>query len=316
MTTNRKALTDNEVQKRADLALSSLSSGGLLAPEVFSKFIQIAQNTTPVLKAARRILMKSHTTKIPKILFAGRIMHASPGDNTALPDGQRSAPTTSEVSLNTKEINGEVCVPYSVFEDNVEGDALETTLMTLMAEAYGRDLEDLFLNGDTASLDTYLAQMNGWLKLITSNVVNAASADISETILDQAHTSVPLKYRQRGGFRWYMEDHAAEKWRSRVGARASIVGDKYMLANELPPYAGAPTEAVGHFPVTSGTPDTSVVLYVNPQNLIFGVWRDVQLETWRDIKKRQIVITINSRVACAVEQEDAASKITNVKAEL
>jgi HK97 family phage major capsid protein len=314
MSTNRDVLKGKSLIERTDFALSNLSSGGLLATEVYNKFIQIAQNSTPVLKAARRVDMKSHTTKIPKITFASRIMKANPGSNTPLDPADRAAPTTSDVTLTSKEINGEVDIPYEVLEDNVEKENFETTLLEQIAIRFGLDLEELFLAGDTGSGDAYLAVMDGWLKKITSNVVNASTAALSAALLDAARVAVPLRFRQRGRYLNYVEDHAAETWRQLVGQRATILGDKYAIEGGAPPHSGSPVMAVGQMPVVSGSPNTSTAVFTDPSNLVFGVWREVEIRPWDYPPNRQIKFLIRARVACAVEQEDAAAKITNVKA--
>src|SRR3546814_20966954 len=60
-----------------------------------------------------------------------------------------------------------VLVPISdeVFEDQVERAVFADTLTAQIAEASGRDIEDLFVNGDTAAADAYLPLQQGWFEL-------------------------------------------------------------------------------------------------------------------------------------------------------
>jgi hypothetical protein len=53
-------------------------------------------------------------------------------------------------------------------------------------------------------------------------------------------------------------------------------------------------------------------LFVHPQNLIVGIWKEITIETWRDIKKRQLVVTVHLRAAFQIEQPDACALLIGV----
>ena len=161
--------------------------------------------------------MASKTKKLPKILFASRVVRADPGDGAALGSGQRIAPTTSEVTLNAKVIEVEGFLGYTALEDNVEGEMFEETYLRLLAEKVGVDLEEMALMSDVDIVDATLvahgmAQQDGWLKRITSNVVDQADAALSESLLTTLKLSVPRRFRQ-GQHKFWAEDGAAEHWR-------------------------------------------------------------------------------------------------------
>jgi hypothetical protein len=91
----------------------------------------------------------------------------------------RSKPTTSQITLTTSEVMAEVRIPYEVLEDNIERGGMADTVLALIAERAALDLEELLILGDTASGDAYLALMNGILKRVTTNVVDAQNGSIS-----------------------------------------------------------------------------------------------------------------------------------------
>jgi hypothetical protein len=113
----------------------------------------------------------------------------------------------------------------------------------------------------------------------------------------------------------YVEDHSAETWRKLIGSRATALGDQYAIQGGVPPHAGSAVIPVGNLPVTSGSPDTAPALFTTPGNLIFGVYKDIVIKPWDYPRERSIYFSIYMRLACAVEQENAAAKITNLKAE-
>lgn len=300
---------------RADITTGSLSSGGALPTEAADRFIQIAQNATPILAACRRVTMPSKDFRIPKIVMNGRMLKAAPAEGAA--SGSRVAPTTSEVTLNAKPYQLSVKITDEMLEDNIERAKFEGTLMGLIAEKVGLDTEEIALASDTGSGDPDLALQNGWLTRITSNVVDAADANVSQTVFEAGHRAVPMRFR-RGKHLWFVQEHAGETWRSVMSARQTALGDAAILNGQIPPAVGRPVMQVGNMPVTAATgphPDVSKVLFTDPQNLILGFWREVRVEIERVARESANYIVVTTRMAFAVEHEAAASLIENVRAE-
>lgn len=308
--------------KRADFVLSGLSSGGEIQPQAASKFIQLALNATPLLETCRQFEMPSKVFHVPRIVFGGRILRADTGDATGVASGKRAAPTTSEVVLTAHEYDGEVDIGYQTLEDNVEYEALENTILTTMAARIGNDIESLALGSDTDEdnstlVDDGYAQQDGWLKLITSNVVNASNAAVSKALLEQARVAVALKYRQQrqGKYRFFVEEHAGNKWRESVSDRMTPGGDAALTGEELPLVGGTPVKMVGLMPVVTGSPNTSSAIFTDPQNLYVGMWKKLSIRAQDWPSEKKVRIYVRARVAFQVEQEFAASKIINLKAQ-
>lgn len=299
---------------RADVTTSGLSTGGALPTEAADRFIQLAQNATPLLAASRRVTMKSKDFRIPKIVMNGRMLKAAPSEGSQ--SSSRVAPTTSEILLASKPYNLTVKVTDEMLEDNIEQGKFESTLMALIAEKVGVDTEEIALASDTGSLDADLALQNGWLARLTSNVVDAADADVSQTIFEAGHRAVPMRFR-RGKHQWFVQEHAGEKWRQVISARQTNLGDQAILNGQIPPAVGRPVLQVGNMPVTAATgphPDVSKIIYCDPMNLILGFWREVRMEVERVARESSNYIIVTTRMAFAVEHEAAASIIENVRA--
>lgn len=322
MTTPSETLrTITDPKLRADFTLSTLSSGGELQPTAAKKFIQLAQNATPLLRECQVTQMLGKEHHIPRIVFANQILRASATDGSDVSSGNRAAPTTTEVVLTAKDYHGEVQVTYKALQDNVEYEALENTLMSMIATRVGVDMEILALNSDTDITDTDQtnlgwAQQDGWIKLITSNVVSASNAYVSSGLMENARVAVPLKYRQlrQGQFKFYVEEHAANKWRETVAARPTPGGDTALTSENLPFCGGTPVIPVGNMPVASGSPNTSKILFTDPKNLIVGIWTKLDIRTQDWPSQRKVRIFVTARLAFGVEQEFASAKITGVRA--
>lgn len=319
---------ENLLQK-ADWAIGDLTANsGLLNPEQANAFIRKLLIQPTLLAQARRVVMNSPTRKINKIQFASRILKAGfntypSGATRALDDSvnrERSKPTTEQIELNTKEVIAEVRLPYEVIEDNLErgniglsrdgggasNGGIVSTIMDLIAERAALDLEELAILGDTGSADPFLALTDGYLARFTSNIVDAGGAVISRTVLKNGSKTMPTQYRRnRAQMRHYVSTENEIEYRDTLANRETSVGDA-MHQSLSPVYAaGTQVEGVGLMPSASG-------LLTHPLNLIFGIQRQIHIESDKDIRNREYIIVLTARVDMQVEEELAGVKYTNL----
>lgn len=313
--------SNKELLKKADLAIGDLASGGLLNPEQANTFLRRLIVQPTILRQARIIPMRSPSRKIEKIGFDSRMLRAATSA-TALIEADRTKPTFSTITLNTKEVIAEVRIPYDVIEDSIEGGGIggapagdnvgqvrggiKDTIMTMMAERAAADLEELALQGDTNSGDSYLALTDGWLKLATSNIVDNLNATISKTMFKKGKKAMPDKYlRNLGAMRhWVSVDNETE-YRDTLSDRATGLGDNLITGN-APVFAyGTPIGAVSFMPEANG-------LFTWPLNLIWGIQRRITVEAAKDITKRIYIIVMTLRTDFQIEEEEAVIKYTNI----
>ena len=315
-------LTNQELAKRADLVLADLNAnGGLLLPEQANTFIDIVMEQPTILRQVRQIRMNAPERKINKIGFASRILKAAPQGSTPyqqdnainnryLAAADRSEPTTSQIQLQTKEVIAEVRIPYEVLEDNIEGESFESHIMRLIGERAAIDFEEFALFADTGSGDAFLALQDGFLKRMTSHVVNNLSAGVGPALFEAGMLAMPQKYlRNVAAMKHIVSVANTIKYRSKVAERATGYGDA-MLTGAAPIYAyGVPVESAPML-AAQGTGNQGIFTY--PQNLIFGIQRQIQVETDKDIRSREIIIVLTARVALQIEDELATVKYTNI----
>ncbi len=310
--------------KKADFILSDLSSnGGLLAVEQASTFIQNLIDQPTLLRQMRSVTMNSPSMEINKIGFGKRILRAAT-EATALADAAvdgtsfdpstsgeyraRAKPQTSKVTLNTKEVIAEVRLSYQVLEDNIERGNLENVILALIAERAALDLEELVINGDTSlnTADPYLDLMDGVLKLATAHVVDADGATLSPTIFNTVLKALPTKYRRnRNAMRFFSTPDAEQDYRLALSTRGTGLGDAILTGQQPVPVFGVPLMGVALMPSTN-------LLFTNPQNLLFGIQRNIRIESMRLIAEREVQIVLTARVATAIEEADAVVKVTNL----
>jgi hypothetical protein len=315
--------SNSQLIRKADMVVSDLTSnGGYLNPEQSNAFIRKLLAAPTMLAQVRRVTMASPIRKINKISFASRILQPGAGGTgvTTLGTGDtttRSAPTTEQIILQTHEVIAIVYLPYDVIEDNIEGGNVGTfneggnppmaggfrdTIVTLIAERTAIDLEEQGLQGDTNSSDPYLRQTDGFLKLIQSNIVDAGGDTISRTILKNGMKTLPSQYRRnRASLSHFLSTEQEIDYRDTIANRETSLGDA-QLQSTAPVYAaGSPVQGVPLMPGSTG-------FLTNPLNLIFGVQRDIMMETDKIIKDRMYIIVVTARIAIQIEEELACVK--------
>ena len=309
-------MTNEEVIRKADLALSDLDTAGKLNPEQTDRFIRTLIDQPTLLAAVRTVAMGAPQMKINKIGFGSRILHPAVSA-TPLADNLRAKPDLGQVQLDTKEVIAEVHIPYDVLEDNIEkgnvnvpmqtgAGGLHQTIVDLMAERAALDLEELGIQGDTTNVgDPYLALQDGYLKLSTANVVNVGGA-FDKNAVKQALKTMPTRYlRNRSAMSHFVSIDNETEIRDQYGARQTALGDQQMQGL-LPVYVyGSKVTPVALMLGTSG-------LFTDPMNLIFGIQRNIMIEYDKDIRARVFIIVLTCRIDFAIEEVNAVVKYTGI----
>jgi len=318
-------MTNQELMQKADWTVADLASGGLLNQEQANQFIRKLLVQPTLLRLARTVTMSSPQRQINKIQFADRIlMPATSGvalDEDTSPTNRRSKPTTEQVLLTTKEVIAEVRLPYDVIEDNIErgniGQMTDTngvptsggirdTIMTLIAERAALDLEELALLGDTGSGDAYLALVDGWLVQTTTNVVDNLAATVDKSLFKAGLKAMPDQYlRNRAAMIHTLSVDNEIEYRDTLASRETSLGDSQIQATGPVFGFGVPVISASLMPFDQG-------LLTNPLNMIFGIQRQIHIETDKDITARQYIIVLTARVDFKWEEEEAVVKYTNI----
>jgi HK97 family phage major capsid protein len=308
-------LDNRTILEKADLALADLTAGGgLLKPAQAQKFMRLLIKDSAVMKVATVVPMSSPKQQISKIKFGSRILRAGT-EATALGAGDRVAPDLSQVELDAKLFKAEVHLSDEVLEDSIERGELRQTIMEMMAEAISRDMDEVIVNGDTASGDAFLAVMDGVLKQATSNQVDAAGQPISKDILRDMLKTLPSEHlRDKKSMSFLTSVDADLDFRNTLAERATAVGDKFLEGDTPVLYSGVPLRAVPLFPEDLGVGnDQTVILLCNPKNIHVGLWRNIRIESARDISEGTLKIVATLRFDVKFAEEPGVAKAVNVQ---
>lgn len=310
--------------------------GGLLSPEQTNKFIDYMWDSTVLGQQVRKVPMRANETEVDKINVGQRIVRLA---TEAVDDGVNAGATFSKISLTTKKLRLDWELSTESLEDNIEGGNLEEHIARLMATQAGNDIEDLAINGDTSSADPLLKSFNGYKKLLEAgaNVVDANGGFFSRATLNRALKEMPRKFLQRrGDLKFFAGSGVVQDYiyslqatenglispeasaaaginqaNQANGPAGFVTGNAFGLnINEVPLFDEQRTlNDVG-----TGDADHTSVWLLDPQNLLWGVKREIKVYKNFAEKKDTTEWTLYTRVGVQVENLEAVVVVKNVKA--
>lgn len=311
------AMANRTLLEKADLALADITgSNGVLQTAQAQTFMRLLIKESKVMGMATVTPMSAPKQLINKIRFGSRILRAGQ-EAVALPLADRSKPDFTNVEHDAKLFKAEVRLTNEVLEDNIEGERLRDTIMSIMAEAVSRDMDEVIVQGDTVSADPFLAQFDGILKRATSNVVNAGNAPLSKTVLRDMLKTMPSEYlRDKGRMRYLTSVDAEIDYRDSLSDRMTLVGDKALagMGEETAPvgYSGILVQDVPLFPENLGSGNETSALLLDPKNIDVGIWRKITVETDKNISEGVLIIVVTLRFDVVYQEETAVVKATDI----
>lgn len=301
--------------EKADLALADLTAGGgVLLPAQAQKFMRLLIKQSVLMQMATVVPMASPKHQLSKIKFGSRILR--PGQEaTALTAAERARPDLSFLELDAKLFKAEVHLSDEVLEDNIERGELRQTILEMIAEAAGRDMEEVIINGDTASADSFLATMDGLLKQATSHIVDAAGVAINKNLLRDMLKSLPSEYlRDKKQMAFLTSVDAELDYRNTLADRATVGGDRFIEEDTPALYSGVPVKPVPLFPENLGqASNRTVALLCNPKNAHVGIWRQIRLESFRDVSAGVLRVVATLRFDAKFAEEPGVAKLINIQ---
>ena len=321
--------TNVEMLARLQSALKAMTVTDLgqsvLTAEQFAAFVRTMQPNTVILKEARFKEMTREVMNIDRIGFVGRILSRGRTSGGTLIVPTAVSPDTATNQLIAKEMVAITGLEDDTLEVNIEQGNLEQTLMDLFGEAAGRDLEMFGLLADTAGDPTdVLSLTDGWAKLAGNAIYNGTAFDITdvydpvtplascypENIFQACLKALPKEYLQvRNEWRLYVPFEVFDSYANLLKARNTALGDKAQTDGESIPYKGI---QVTYCPMlersatVGGGGAGRIVLFEHPDNMVWGVFRQVRIEPDRVPKERKTDFVLTVKADVGYEDENAA----------
>ena len=307
--------------EKADIALSDLiSDGGYLEPEIAKKIVEDMVDEPTIMNVADVHILDRQKQTIPHIGFGSRISH--PGTmGTASDAGDRKKVTTSKVELDTVHIKAVIHIPYDVVFFNIERGTFAEHVQKLAKAQLALDIEELLMNGDTGSGDTYLALLDGFFKQATTNSYNAVGATLARSIFKNIAMELPARFRkQMSDLRFVVSPNTQLEWLDQLAARGTTLGDTALASGKPVPAYGSPllpssnvldglTRTIGSASVT----DLTDILYTHPKNMVIGIYKEIMMETDKDIDAGVYKVVFRAYVDGKFGEQVGVSKGINIK---
>lgn len=297
---NNQQILNNmsDVQEANKSMRQDMSDGkALLNPEQLANFLTAMQLPNVILDAADFKLMTSFEKILSRVDISGRVLrngYTSTGETNA---NIESANVTYGANvLNAKKFKAEIEIEDDEREDNLEGDQLDETLLTLMGERIGEDLQFWALFADSTigfNNNPFLTTTDGWIKLagqqLKSTSVDSSNgqfdlADGVENMFDKMIKSIPPRFRQqRQNLAFYVPYEVEDAYRNILKARGTALGDASQIGFANLSYKGIPVIHCVTLDAEDGRgiDNTSTSILTNPQNMAYGIWQNITIEPER-----------------------------------
>lgn len=321
-------LTNEELLQKAVLSTGDFGGAGEapLTIEQVREFLRLAILPQTMLPDVRPVMSNANTWQESKINFDARIMRPGiEGERNVFSD--RVKPGTGIVEMITVLLRGEVPITDETMEDQVEQAGFGDTIMAMVAEGAGRDVEELFIRGDTddsfighgEGAGSFLRLTDGWLKLAGTsagfNLLDAtADGQDYQAIFRKLINLLPDRYkRDPQNMRFYVPLRLEEKYRDQLADRATNGGDAWLEGTRPLVYQGIRIMGVPNFPIDAiPTPDTSFILLTHRMNLYAGWRRQIRMETYRDPREGVTSFIVTARVDPEIAHVPATAIAENV----
>lgn len=296
---------------------TDLAAGGLLSTGQAERFVDMSMDQSVMLKDARVVTMRSAVMELDRIATTGRVSQLR---SEGVAPASLSEPGFSKVTLSAVDIITPFEITMEALEDSIERGNLEDTVIRVMARQTATDLEELAIQGDTESADTFLQGLDGWRKLAEDgSTVDLEGATLDKAGLATMYRALPNRYkRNHGDLRFYFAPEAVQDWHDTFSERAGDLGDEALTSAQTPPYMGVPVVSVPGIPTdlagVEGHEGSDLTYgFLTPrENLVFGIHRDIRIDRDRDILRGVNIYTITTRVAVEFEEDDAVVVAVNV----
>lgn len=331
---NEKAVFKEMRDMRADMTTAK----ALLNDEQFNTFILAATTNQSILQDASFRRMNAMNQIVSSTWVDGRVLQ----------NGYKDAYMTTQDSLTEADIDfGKAELKSSKLkaltalydddkDDNIERDAFEQTLLSMMGEAVGRDLEALCVFGDAsytsgspAAADPLFSVFDGWLEQAKSYQVKSDMANDStddgdgdfevddgvDAMFDAMIGKLPVAYRAAGlmnKLSFYVPWEVYDAYQNLLASRVDTLGDANLTGRPSLTYKNIP---VKYAPVLDATDGRTVFgnvpsILTIPEYTWYGIYKDLSIEPHRVPAQEKTEYFY--RIRCAASLQFPSAFVTGV----
>ena len=301
-------VNENEIEVFKSMRSDMANAKALLNEEQFAQFMRAASINQTILNDASFRRMNSTSQVVSSTKIVGRVLQSGYKSTDVTQD--ELTPATigfGKAELNATKLKALTSILDDDKEDNIEREAFEQTLLTMMGEAVGIDLEAVAVYGDTTKTGLF-GTLDGWLKTSTAHITPTGTTIIEK--FDEMIAAMPAAYRQANLMKdlvFYAPFEVIEEYRNFLIDRETGLGDSSLLNAEELKYKGIPVKYAPVLDATDGRTScgyTPLILTV-PEFLWYGVYKDLSVEPKRIVENEETEYYYRIRCDASLQWNDA-----------
>lgn len=290
-------------------------NGGLLPADLFDEFFEEVQNQTAVLDRIRTVDLPRQKMDIPKIGVGERLMQAQ-SERTA--NDEDDSVTTDTVSMDTVKTAIYWSLPREAVEDTV--DDVPDIVLGQMEQQFAVDAEDLAANGDESATG-FEAINDGWFTIAAARSSPVYYHDdlgdgtgtpqpVNTSMFDSAIRTLDSKYLRNEPVFMVNTKHI-QQYFGELESRNDGIGVAVLQGDtDVNPF--------GYDIVGSPVFPEDEALLTTPENLIWGLHRDVEVDVLTDsddIHEQDLFAkyALRARHDYQIEDENAVVRIEGIE---
>ncbi|QCW03564.1 phage major capsid protein [Natrinema pallidum] len=262
------------------ITTGDLGDGGTLPREMFDEFFTEVQDEAMALDRVRAVPVGRSKTRIPKI-GVGERLRSGQDENT---DQTESGVNTDYVDIDCEKGSIYWSLTRETVEENPERENLADTILSMMAQQWGVDTEDLGFNGDESDTG-FVAQNDGWIQIATdrgSPVYHHDDAGdgtgtaqpINNSLFHGAIQTIDSKYLRADPV-FMVNTKQLQEYANNLIGREDGLGAQVLLGD-------ADVNPFGYDIVGTATVPEGQALLTPPSNLIYALRYDVRVEVLQE----------------------------------
>jgi len=320
-------VNDNEIEVFKSMRTDMATAKALLNDEQFNTFMRAATINQSILQDASFRRMNAMNQVVSSTNIVGRVLQNGYDSNGDTED-QLTAATIGfgKAELNSTKLKALTSILDDDKEDNIEREQFEQTLLTMMGEAVGRDLEAICVFGNDAytsggSADPLFSTFDGWLEQGKSYQVKSDGAKGSGTkdfdladgidaMFDSMIGKLPVPYRAAGlmnRLSFYVPWEVYDAYQNLLASRVDALGDANLTGRPNLTYKNIP---VKYAPVLDAADGRTVFgnvpsILTVPEFVWYGVYKDLSVEPNRIVAEEKTEYYYRIRCAASLQWNDA-----------
>lgn len=248
-------------------------SGGVMPRDLFDDWYQRVQDTARLMDMVRTEVLPRPKMELARIGVGERQRR---GANETTGDAGDATVDTDGVEMDAEKGTLHWDLQREAVEDTIG--QVDEIVLDKMALQWAIDTQDLGINGDEADADAFINQNDGWLKILTdrtdTNTYDHQGGAIDTSLFHEARSALPNKFKRSGDIQepvYMMNLSHIENYEYDLTQREDPLGAAVLFSDDdITPFN------YDVYGFAAWPEDTALLTY--PENLVYGVWRDTEIE--------------------------------------